>query len=130
MMRTGIIAMLASILIFGSCVSNDKLPAGILKPEKMQAVLWDVIKAEAFTNEFIKKDSAKNATAENVKLQQQIFAIHKISNTDFYNSYDYYKSNTVVFKKIVDSMIAQAERNRYNKTQPLPAATKPLSAEK
>ena len=127
MMRTRILALLACVFILNSCVNKDKLPAGILKPEKMQAVLWDVIKAEAFTNEFIKKDSAKNAVAENVKLQQQIFAIHKISKTDFYNSYDYYKLNTVVFKKIVDSMIAQAERKKYNNTKTF--ETKPLQAQ-
>jgi hypothetical protein len=127
MMRTSIIALLACLAIFSSCGNKDKLPAGILKPEKMQAVLWDVIKAEAFTNEFIKKDSAKNAAAENLKLQQQIFAIHKISKTDFYNSYDYYKLNTVVFKKIVDSMIAQAERKKYNNTKTF--ETKPLQAQ-
>ena len=93
----------------------------------MQAVLWDVIKAEAFTTDYIKKDSAKNAAAENLKLQQQIFAIHKISKADFYNSYDYYKTNTVVFKKIVDSMIAKAERNKYTNTKTF--NTKPLQAE-
>ncbi len=127
MMRTCIITLLACLAIFNACVSKDKLPAGILKPEKMQLVLWDVIIAEAFTNEFIKKDSAKNAVVENVKLQQQIFAIHKISKTDFYNSYDYYKLKPVVFKKIVDSMVAQAERKKYSTTKTF--ETKPLQAQ-
>ena len=81
----------------------------------MQAVLWDVIKADAFTSEFIKKDTLKNAVEENLKLQQQIFAIHKVTKTDFYNSYDYYKSNTPLFKNMLDSMIAQGERNKYIK---------------
>jgi hypothetical protein len=122
MMR--IIIMLAGLALISSCGSKNQLPAGILKPEKMEAVLWDVIKADVFTTEFIKKDSAKNTTTENLKLQQQIFAIHKISKTDFYKSYDYYKLNTVAFKKILDSMIVRAERNRYTKPQPLPATTK------
>ena len=111
------------MLLFGlgsliSCGNNDKRPSGILAPDKMQAVLWDVIKAEAFTTEFIKRDSAKNAAEENSKLQQQIFAIHKISKADFYKSYDYYKSNTTQFKVILDSMIAQAERSK-TKTIPV-----------
>ena len=122
-----IIILLAGLALIASCANKDKVPDGILKPEKMQAVLWDVIKADAFTAEFIKKDSTKNAAAENLKLQQQIFAIHKISKADFYNSYDYYKSNTVVFKKIVDSMIAQAERKKTFNTKTF--STKPLQAE-
>ena len=32
-----------------SCGGKDKIPVGILKPDKMQAVLWDIINADAFT---------------------------------------------------------------------------------
>ena len=113
--------MLFGLILMSSCTNKDKLPAGILKPEKMQAVLWDVIKADVFTAEFIKKDSSKNATAENLKLQQQIFAIHKITGVDFYNSYDYYKTNTAEFRKIMDSMVVQAEQRKILKPQ-LPQA--------
>lgn len=110
------------ILLLGlvSCGSGDK-PSGLLDAKKMQAVLWDVIRADAFTAEFIKKDSSKNAVAENEKLQQQIFAIHKITKSDFYKSYDYYKSNTTEFKVILDSMIAQAGNNRKTFNKPVMA---------
>jgi len=107
------IILLAGLVFFSSCTSKEKIPADILKQDKMQAVLWDVMKADAFTTDYIKKDSSKNAGAENLKLQQQVFAIYKISKEDFYRSYDYYKTNPVVFKRIVDSIIAQAERKKY-----------------
>ncbi len=110
------------LTLLGSCGNKEGLPAGVLKQEKMQAVLWDVIRADVFTTDFIKKDSSKNGTAENLKLQQQIFAIHKISKADFYTSYDYYKKNTVEFKKIIDSMVVQAERKKDIK--PLLSPTK------
>jgi len=122
-----IIILFTALAFATSCNNKEQIPEGILKPDTMQVVLWDVLKAEAFTTDYIKKDSAKNAAAENLKLQQQIFAIHKISKEDFYKSYDYYKTNTVVFKKIVDSMIAQAERKKY--TTPKTFNTKPLQAE-
>ncbi len=124
MMR--IIFLLACLVLVNSCNSKDKLPADVLKPDKMQAVLWDVIKADVFTAEFIKKDSSKNAAAENLKLQQQIFAIHKISKADFYRSYDYYKANSEIFKQVMDSMVVRAERDKYNKTiiAPLTPAVK------
>ena len=86
----------------------------------MQAVLWDVIKADAFTTEVIQKDTAKNAAEENLKLQQQIFTMHHISKNDFYRSFDYYKTHTPVLRVILDSMIVQAGRNRY-RTDSLPA---------
>ena len=118
MMR--IIVLLAGMVLINSCSSKNKVPADILNPDKMQAVLWDVIKADVFTAEFIKKDSSKNAGAENLKLQQQIFSIHKISKADFYRSYDYYKANTEIFKKVMDSMVVRAEKDRYQKTTAAP----------
>lgn len=119
MMR--IVLLLTGLALIGACKS--KLPSDVLKPDKMEAVLWDVIKADVFTAEFIKKDSTKNAAAENIKLQQQIFALHKISKADFYRSYDYYRSNTEIFKKIMDSIVVRAERNRYEKTTVTPTTT-------
>lgn len=124
---TRIILLLALVIFTGACSNKDKIPEGVLKPEKMQAVLWDVIKAEAFTTDYIKKDSSKNTVAENQKLQQQVFAIHKVSKADFYKSYDYYQSNAAQFKKVVDSMIAQAERNRGSNTKSF--NTKPLQVQ-
>jgi hypothetical protein len=127
MMR--IIILLAGLVLMNSCDSKNKIPAGILKPDKMEAVLWDVIKAEVFTAEFIKKDSSKNATAENLKLQQEIFALHKISKADFYKSYYYYRTNTEIFKKVMDSMTVRAERNRYEKpTDTTSSPVKPLAS--
>ena len=118
MMR--IIFLLAGLVLMNSCRSKSKLPADVLKPDKMRAVLWDVIKADVFTAEFIKKDSSKNAASENLKLQQQIFAIHKISKADFYRSYDYYKAHTEIFKQVMDSMVVRAEKDRYQKTTAAP----------
>ena len=97
---------------FISCGNKNEIPSGILKPDKMQAMLWDVIKADAFTAEIVRKDSSKKSPEVNLKLQQEIFAIHKITKDDFYRSYDYYKANPGQLKIIMDSIIIQAERNK------------------
>lgn len=85
----------------------------------MQAVLWDIIRADAFTTEYIKKDSAKNDVEENLKLQQQVFAIHHVSKEDFYKSFDYYKKNSGLLKPIMDSMVNQADKKQTIKTNPI-----------
>jgi hypothetical protein len=97
------------------------MPAGVLPPQQMQAVLWDVIRADVFTADYIKKDSSRNAVKENEKLQQQIFAIHKITAADFYTSYDYYKNHTAEFMSIIDTLVARAERNKIVKPNILQA---------
>lgn len=119
MMKLGF--WLPVLFIFISCGDKNGMPEGILKPEKMQAILWDVIRADAFTTQFIKKDSSKNDVAENLKLQQEIFLIHHISKDQFYKSYEYYKANGNLMKEMIDSMINVAGRKKVLNTKPLMA---------
>ena len=115
MIRIGLFYL--GVLFFVSCTSKNKIPSQVMQPDKMEAVLWDVIKAEAFTAQGLNKDSTTNPAKENYKLQQKIFAIHHISEKDFYTSYDYYKKNAALLKTILDSISAHAqEKKYYNKT--------------
>ncbi|MEP6674391.1 MAG: DUF4296 domain-containing protein [Ferruginibacter sp.] len=109
-----------SVLLFFSCKSG--IPSGILKPEKMQTVMWDIIRADVFTENFIAKDSAKNMSAENIKLQNQIFAINSVSREDYYKSYEYYKKHPVVMTAILDSISQRVIRDR-DKIIPAPDST-------
>jgi hypothetical protein len=103
-----------TLLIFSfiSCTDKSGTPAGILGKEKMQAVMWDMIRADSFTDQFIKKDSSKNVVIENMKLQNAIFSMHKVTRTEYYKSYDYYISHTDLIRGVLDSMSAKAERDR------------------
>jgi len=96
-----------------SCKNKDDASLGILKFDKMQAVLWDVIQAEALTVQFIKKDSLLNAPLENLKLQQQIFSDHQTNKEEFYKSYQYYSGHIQLMRSLLDSMTTMAERNKY-----------------
>jgi hypothetical protein len=96
------------LVFFISCSQKEEMPEGILKQDKMQAVLWDVMRAEAFTSGFIQRDTLKNSEDAYNQLQQQVFEIHQVTRHDFYKSYDYYKMHVPAFKIIVDSMISKA----------------------
>jgi Domain of unknown function (DUF4296) len=60
----------------------------------------------------LKRDSVKNDTAENLRLQKEIFAIHKITRDAYYKSYDYYKKKPELMKTLMDTMSARANRAR------------------
>jgi hypothetical protein len=109
-MRVAVLIIL--IICFAGCNKKHGVPEGILNTDKMQSVLWDVVLAEAYTAEFIKKDSLKNADIENAKLQQQIFSIHKISKKEFYDSYSYYNGHVELMKILLDSITTRAEKER------------------
>ncbi len=109
-------ALICTIFLF-SCGNKQAIPPGILNPAAMQKVMWDVLRADAFTFDFIKRDAAKKPEAENVLLQQQIFATHKISKEEFYKSYEYYKSHPDLMQPMLDSMINKATREKLINTK-------------
>src|SRR5436190_1246718 len=107
--------MMKYFLIAIACISiiscgGDKRPSGVLSPEKMQLVLWDYIRADAFTTDYLSKDSLKNLNVENVKMQKEIFARHKITEDIFYKSYAYYEAHPEEMRIMLDSMIARKRR--------------------
>jgi hypothetical protein len=81
--------------------------------------MWDIIRAEVFTDQFMKKDSSKKIAMENLKLQNAIFSIHKVTRSQYFRSYDYYISHTDLIRLVLDSMSAKAERDRFELYKPI-----------
>ena len=100
--------LIGSILfILIGCGGKNSIPSGVLPQKKMQAVLWDLMRADQFLNEYVlSEDSSLNKKAESLKYYQQIFAIHKISREEFQYSFSFYKMHPVSFKPILDSISA------------------------
>jgi hypothetical protein len=95
-----------------SC-KNKQVPDGkILSSDKMQAVMWDMLQADAYTEFYLKKDSSKNIFLQNAALQKKIFSLHQISKEDFYKTYDFYSSHSSDMRILLDSISAKAERQR------------------
>ena len=112
------------ILIIGfffiiGCNDKTGTPSGVLGKEKMQSVMWDIIRAEVFTEQFLKKDSSKNIAMENLKLQNEIFSMHKVTRSQYYKSYDYYISHTDLIRLVLDSMSTKADRERFELYKPI-----------
>ncbi|MFT3981649.1 MAG: DUF4296 domain-containing protein [Ferruginibacter sp.] len=93
-----------------SC-SHPKTPRGIIEPEKMQAVLWDYMRADIYANENLRIDSTvKNIDLESARLQQQLFAAHKVTKDEFYNSLNYYLQHRDMLKEVLDTMLIRQDR--------------------
>ena len=110
MIRWIALSFFSSLLLI-SC-KPDRIPFGILKPEKMQVVLWDIIRADVFTENFIARDSSKNSTAENIKLQNQLFSINGVTREEYYKSYEFYKKNPALMTVLLDSISQKVTRDR------------------
>ena len=101
-----------ALFFFVGCSNKDGLPKGVLPPAKMQDVLWGYFQAEAYTEQFLKKDSAQKLNLQNSILQEQLFSLHKITKEQFYTSYRYYSSNAELMRPLLDSISVRAEAKR------------------
>lgn len=111
-MKNFIKIFLLSLLI--SC--GDNIPNDVLPKEKMEAVLWDVVRGGEYVNGYIYlKDPFANRAAVNNKLLDEILRIHKVSRKEFDKSFEFYQDNPHYLARIMDSVFAQ--RTRYNENQ-------------
>jgi hypothetical protein len=94
-----------------SCGNRQARTGKIISSDKMQAVMWDILQAEAYTDFYLKKDSSK-MSLQNAGLQKKIFELHQISKEDFYTSFDFYSNHSGDMRIILDSVSSKAERQR------------------
>lgn len=106
------------LLIFFSCKANN-IPDDILPPEKMQEVLWDMIRADEFLVSYVIKDTSVNRKAESLNLYQKVFDVHDISKTAFEKSFKYYQLHPETLQPIMDSLNARKSDRENSETLPL-----------
>ncbi len=97
--------ILFALFVFAACKGKNRIPADVLSQKKMQAVMWDMMRADHFLTDYVfNKDSGVDKTAESFKYYQQIFALHQTNTEQFRKSYSFYTSHPNLFKAIMDSM--------------------------
>ena len=103
------ILIILVFIFFYSC--SESTPSGIIKPKKMQEILWDIIRADALAKQLVKNDSAKILVNESAKLTKEILLIHNIEERQFEKSYSYYTHHPDIMRVMFDSISAQQTRN-------------------
>lgn len=102
------------LVLFVCCViscNRKERPEDVLSEDKMEKVIWDVVQADEFVQNFVLKDSNKiNVTAERNKLYEQVFKLHNTSREQFKKSYDYYVAHPGQVRRIFDSLSSRAHR--------------------
>ena len=102
--------VLACVLLFCllSCKKKDEFPKNILPREKMQAVLWDIIRTGEFVNLYIlPKDTTHNSRLVDQKWYDKVYSLHKVSEADFKRSYLYYRQHPTLMLQVLDSIAKQ-----------------------
>lgn len=100
------------LLVAGSCSRSNRTDANILPPDKMGSVLFDMNVADDFVTIYVAKDSSRDKASELSKEHQKIYLLYNITEEQFKNSYEYYKSHPPQYKILIDSLNAKAQRRR------------------
>lgn len=104
--------LLIIFVFFVACQSpKQKIPDGIIPPQKMELIMWDYVKADAYAAEFLRKRPGIDDSLENMKMQQTIFRHYNITRQDFYKSYQYYCNNPKLFSDLMDSINVHQQPN-------------------
>lgn len=103
-MRTRLF-IICCLFIIAGCKNKNRIPAGIIPQKKMQAIVWDMMRADQFLTDFVLiKDTILDKRTERTRLYSQVFAIHQISKEQYEESFSFYKTHPALFKIIMDSL--------------------------
>lgn len=105
-MSTNLLIIAAFSLLIASCKSKDAVPGNVLPQDKMQAVLWDIMRADQFLSDYVlNKDTSLKKATESIKLYQQVLAINGVTKEKFERSFSFYKTHPLLLKVIMDSIV-------------------------
>lgn len=103
-MRNRLLILSFTYFIVG-CKNKEVIPENVLPPQKMQTVLWDMMRADQFLSDYVlNKDISLKKEIESIKLYQQIFTINHVTKEKFQTSFAFYQSHPSFLKIIMDSI--------------------------
>ena len=109
--------------LLAGCVQKNKIPRGILLQDEMRHIIWDLMRADKFTESYIMKDTTRNKKNESIKLYEQVFRIHNTNLEKFQKSLTFYEGRPDLLKVIIDSLRSNEKyvmEDQYKETKPKP----------
>jgi len=102
MMKRFFIVM--GVALAASCSSRQEIPKDVLKQPQMQAVLWDMLRADEFVTNYVKKDSLHKMKDESIRLYEDVFRLHNTNKKQFVRSIMFYNGHPELLKPVLDSL--------------------------
>ena len=121
MMKNG--TWLIILLFLFSCNTKPAAPANLLTRDKMEDVLWDLMRADLFINNYmVIKDPNLDKKKEGVELYTKILKLHNISQEQFNPSFAYYRAQPDEMKVLLDSISRRNDTAMLQKSTKTPVA--------
>jgi len=109
-MRQRLVYLLLVIVLLAGC--NGSAPKNVLPVNTMKVVMFDMLKADEWYARKLVGDTLMLKVKEDIPLYEQVFAVHKITKKQFYDSYHYYEAHPIAYKELVDSLESYANKQK------------------
>ena len=104
------IRILIPLLLLAACSGKPEIPENVLSLEKMEAITWDLIRADGVLSHTVRSDSTVNELEKRSGLYQQVLQVHGISKEDYKRSLRFYESRPDLFREVFNSMQKKANK--------------------
>ncbi|WP_028788353.1 DUF4296 domain-containing protein [Terrimonas ferruginea] len=95
--------LLAAILV--GCGNKNKIPSDIMPREKMDSVLWDMLRAGEFINGYVQvTDTGAARGSKSVAVYEEVLRVHKITRRQFDESFAWYRAHPDQMKRLLDTL--------------------------
>lgn len=109
--------MIIIVFLLGTACSDlNSVPQQYLQPAKMQDVLWDMMLADRFIEQYVKYKGL-DVEQERFTRYAEVFSIHQIDYEQFKASMDYYVSRPDQLKTIYVELNKKREAARIQREQ-------------
>jgi len=92
------------IIVSFLALACSSTPNNVLPVNTMKVVMFDMLKADDWYARIIVGDTLMQRVKEDIPLYEQVFAVHKLTKKQFFESYHYYESHPVAYKELIDSL--------------------------
>lgn len=112
-----------SILLL-ACSGDASRPKGVLSSEKMEAVLYDVIRADEIVDFLKLRDSTYQKFQKRTALYDTIFQLHNIQKEEFQKSLKFYQGRPDLLKEMLDHLQEKGTADTVKMERPSEAVDK------
>ncbi|MBB1283085.1 DUF4296 domain-containing protein [Flavisolibacter sp. BT320] len=92
-------------LVWASC-SGESVPKNVLPPEKMQDVMYDVVRVDEMVDFLRMSDSTYHLFSKRSALYDTVFGLHKVTKERFQQSLKYYQGRPDLLKEMMNNLHA------------------------
>lgn len=111
------------VLLLTLACNQRSTPENLLSRDKMEDVLWDMMRADLFINNYmVIKDANLNKQQQGIEFYTQILKLHHVSQEQFRTSFEYYRSRPDEIKILMDSLSHRNDTAMMSKPTKTPAA--------